>query len=94
MEAAFEDPATRLDLAEWLCSALPMDSLTGLNAVTALPDTADGGVLALYRAGILTGVDQTGSFAGDRGLTRAELATVLARAADPGRRVIQTVAAS
>lgn len=87
MEASFEEPAARLDLAEWLCSALPAEALTPINAVGAIPDSTDLEVLTLYRAGILTGVDDTGAFAPYRTLSRAELATVLARLADPARRV-------
>ena len=90
MEAAFEEPADRLDLAEWLCSALPAEALTPINAVGAIPDSADPEVLALYRAGVLTGVDESGAFAPYRTLSRAELATVLARLADPSRRVVMT----
>ena len=86
-EAAFEDPATRGDLASWLCSALPAEALAPINQVDVLPDTVDRAALALYRAGILTGVDESGAFAGDRGLTRAELAVVLARTVDPERRI-------
>lgn len=87
MEASFEEPAARQDLAEWLCSALPQSALTPINTVDILPDSSDPEVLALYRAGILTGVDSTGAFALERTLSRAELATVLARVADPSLRV-------
>lgn len=87
MEASFEEPAARQDLAEWLCSALPQSALTPINTVDILPDSGDPEVLALYRAGILTGVDSTGAFAPERTLSRAELATVLARVADPSLRV-------
>ena len=88
MEASFEEPAARLDLAEWLCSALPAEALPAINAVDTIPDSADPEVLTLYRAGILTGVDESGAFAPYRTLSRAELATVLARLADPARRVV------
>ena len=87
MEAAFEEPAARQDLADWLCSALPDSALTPINQVDVLPDSADPDVLTLYRAGILTGVDGTGAFAPQRTLSRAELAAVLARVADPSLRV-------
>ena len=86
-ETAFEDPASRLDLAEWICSALPPEALAPLSEVEALPDTADWAVLTLYRAGILTGTDAAGTFHGERGLTRAELAAVLARVAEPSLRL-------
>lgn len=88
MEAAFEEPAARQDLADWLCSALPDSALTPINQVDVLPDSADPDVLTLYRAGILTGVDGTGAFAPQRTLSRAELAAVLARVADPSLRVV------
>lgn len=88
MEASFDVPAVRQDLAEWLCSALPANTLTPINVVGALPDSSDPEVLALYQAGILTGVDDTGAFAPERTLTRAELAAVLARVADPSLRVV------
>ena len=81
-------PAARLDLAEWLCSALPAEALPAINSVDTIPDSADPEVLTLYRAGILTGVDESGAFAPYRTLNRAELATVLARLADPARRVV------
>ena len=55
--------------------------------VEELPDSADPEVLTLYRAGILTGIDDTGLFAPERTLSRAELATVLARVADPSLRI-------
>lgn len=86
-DAAFESPATRQDLAEWLVSALPVENLAPINTGGDPPDTTDPLVLSLYRAGILTGVDEAGSFGGERPLTRAQLAVVLARAADPARRV-------
>ena len=88
MEASFEEPAARLDLAEWLCSALPAEALPAINSVDTIPDSADPEVLTLYRAGILAGVDESGAFAPYRTLSRAELATVLARLADPARRVV------
>lgn len=88
MEASFEAPAARLDLAEWLCSALPAEALPAINSVDTIPDSSDPEVLTLYRAGILTGVDESGAFAPYRTLNRAELATVLARLADPARRVV------
>ena len=87
METSFEAPAARQDLAEWLYAALPITTLPAVNTVETLPDTVDPEVLTLYRAGILTGVDSTGAFAPERTLTRAELAAVLARVAEPARRI-------
>lgn len=90
MATAFEHPATRQDLAEWLCSALPPEVLPPINTVETLPDSAEPEVLALYRAGILSGVDETGRFGGEQPLTRAQLAVILARVIDPSRRLVFT----
>ena len=86
MAQFFEGPAARIDLAEWLCKVLPKD-LPVLNQVDSLPDTQDPDILYLYRAGILTGVDASGTFDGEGTLTRAQLAAVLARTVDPSRRI-------
>ena len=43
---------------------LPEDQLPAVNTITALPDTADADVLRFYNAGILTGVNEYGMFAG------------------------------
>ena len=45
--------------------------------------TADAAVLSFYNAGILTGVDDWGTFAPDKTLTRAETAAMVARVARP-----------
>ncbi len=87
METPFEAPASREELGEWILSALPADCFPAITTLDSLPDTEDPGVLTLYRAGIFTGVDAQGTFAGNRTLTRAELAAVLARVLDPQQRV-------
>lgn len=86
-EGLFDDPATRDELAGWLSSALVAAQLPDINSIDHLPDTDDPDVLALYRAGILGGTDEKGTFFGDLGLTRAELATVLSRVEDPAERI-------
>ena len=88
MAQFFEDPATRIDLAEWLCKVLPPEDLPAIGQAASVPGIQDLDVLRLYQAGILTGVDEAGTFAGDRTLTRAELSAVLARVVDPSRRVM------
>ena len=47
-------------------------------------------VLRLYLAGVLTGVDGTGAYAGEKSLTRGECAAILARILEPGLRVDNT----
>ena len=62
-----------------------------INDVTALPDVASddpacAAILRLYNAGILTGVDDKGTFPPDALITREQIAAVVTRAADPGLR--------
>ena len=66
--------------------AFAAGELEAINAISALPDTDDERVLAFYNAGILTGVDDCGTFAGGRTLTRAEAAAMAARILEPGLR--------
>lgn len=75
-------PATRLDFARLLDLVWGEDA-PRCNDYTALPDTDDPAVLRLYNAGILTGTDELGSFVPWRGLTRAEVAAMAARVAQP-----------
>lgn len=60
--------------------------LPTINQVTAVPDSAEESVLAFYRAGILTGNDEYGTFDGNSTLTRGQAAPVLARLVDPALR--------
>mgnify|MGYP004506572837 CR=1 FL=1 len=55
-----------------------------------LPDTDDARVLDFYSAGILTGVDRWGTFAGDETLTRAECAAMVSRLIRPELRLTFT----
>lgn len=61
--------------------------LEGINEVPSLPDCADEQVLSLYRAGILTGFDPSGTFNGQAALTRAEAAAMVARVLEPSLRL-------
>ena len=75
------EPISRMQYLLLLNAAIPgdMDLLEPINSVGALPDVENETVLAFYNAGILTGVDKFGTFAGDRTLTRAECAAMVAR---------------
>ena len=75
--------ATRQDFITLLAAVVPENMLSPINTITSLPDTEDPDVLAFYNAGILTGVDAWGTFAGDKTLTRAETAALVARVARP-----------
>ena len=74
-----ETPATRQDFISFLAAVTPSQELTVVNSITTLPDTDDKNVLAFYNAGILTGVDNYGTFAGERTLTRSEAAAMVSR---------------
>lgn len=71
--------------------------LTPVNQISDFPDSAlyspqKADILAFYNAGILTGVDPQGTFDGDKPLTRAEAAAMLARIIRPDLRVSFTPA--
>ena len=71
---AVPDPvkqATRQEFIAMLAAVVPEDMLTPINQITALPDTADAAV------------DDWGTFAPDKTLTRAETAAMVARVARP-----------
>lgn len=76
-----DQTVTRLGFLKLLSVALPADQLTAINSITSLPDTADADVLRFYNAGILTGVNEYGMFAGSNTLTRSEAAAMVARVA-------------
>lgn len=69
--------------------------LTPINDVKKLPDPDLGNivtVLKYYNAGILTGLDKYGTFAGEKPLTRAEAAAMVSRIIRPGLRLSFTPA--
>lgn len=76
-----DQTVTRLGFLKLLSAALPAEQLPAVNAITALPDTSDADVLRFYNAGILTGVNEYGMFAGANTLTRSEAAAMVARVA-------------
>lgn len=82
----YDAPALRRDLAAILARALPADQLPAINTVenNSIPDVPysmpyAGAVYRLYRAGILTGSDENGSFLPETGVSRAEAAAVAGR---------------
>lgn len=81
-----EADATRGDFLSLLSAVLPDELLTSINTITALPDSSDPAVLKFYSAGILTGTDKYGTFAGDKPLTRQEGAAMVSRVVREGLR--------
>ena len=61
--------------------------LPAINEISGLPDAAEPYVLELYRAGVLTGSDEYGTFLPYSTLTRAEAAAICARILRPELRV-------
>lgn len=84
-------PAARKHFASALATAAV--DLEEIHAIDAVPDIDElweyeqAAILALYRAGILNGVDDVGTFAPDKTLTRAEAAAMVSRILDPSLRI-------
>lgn len=83
-----EEECSRYSYLSLLDAAIPegSDILAPINNITRLPDEDSELVLKFYNAGILTGVDKLGTFAGERNLTRAEAAAMISRIARPDLR--------
>ena len=84
-------PITRGQFAAIISAALPDAALKPINAVTQIPDVAKddpnyAAILRLYNAGILTGVDEQGTFLPDAPITREQIAAIATRVADPSLR--------
>jgi len=84
--ADFNAPATRREFACIIARALPAEQLEAINTVEngAIPDVPysksyAGAVYRLYRAGVLTGSDEKGSFLPETNVSRAEAAAVAGR---------------
>lgn len=86
--------AARQDLFACLAEVVPQEALPVINSISSLPDTDDEEVLRFYQAGILTGMDQFGTFKGDNPLSRKEMAAMLSRIARPSLRVKFTPASA
>ncbi len=86
--------ATRAEFASLMARALPEVALGGWNAYddgdipdVSLSDPYGEAVYTLYRAGILTGNDDAGTFAPSSGIRRCEAAAILCRMIDRTKRV-------
>lgn len=83
--------ATRAEMAGVVRAALPDGQWKAINSVSALPDVSAGtdysqAIFDLYNAGVFTGNDKYGMFQPYANITRAEVAAIVARCADPGQR--------
>ena len=90
--------ATRLQFVAILSKALPEAELEQINQVAdnAIPDvksvdTGADGVYLFYRAGILVGNDDKGTFAPSSTIRRSEVAAIVTRMVRPGLRAAVTL---
>ncbi len=89
----YTQPATRAQFAEILANALPDSALFEMNEIesNAIPDVANTlqsaeSIYQLYRAGVLTGSDEKGTFFPAGTIRRSEAATIITRMARPEQR--------
>lgn len=75
--------ATREDFFQMLSKVVPAELLSPINSIAALPDSVDPALLQFYNAGILSGIDEYGTFSGRKNLSRAEAAAMIARLVRP-----------
>ena len=88
----FTRPATRGEVAEILSAALPDKALAAKKTAVSIPDVTGkerfgAAVYRLCRAGVVGGVDSAGNYAPERCITRAEVAAIATRMADPALRL-------
>ena len=86
--------ATRASVAYLLAKCLPEEALEPINDLSYddIPDVDGSGpydayILRLYRAGVLQGSDERGTFYGETEITRAEIAALVVRLTNPARRI-------
>ena len=91
---ALSAPITRAELMNMLCRAIPRGQRTQINSIPdgAIPDLYPStpyrdNIYTLYRMGVVTGSDKRGSCLPQRQISRAEVATLVARIVDKDLRV-------
>lgn len=96
--SSYDAEATRADFAAILEKALPDECLKKINTVddNTIPDVKKAlenseAIYKLYRAGILVGNDNEGTFAPETNIDRASVATIVSRMAIPDIRASITL---
>lgn len=96
--ADYSRAATRAEYATILSAAFPDSALARINQVpdNSIPDVKVSdpygkAVYRLYRAGVLTGTDDKGTFSADSSIQRSEVAAIVSRMADPSKRVALSI---
>lgn len=93
LKALANKPASRAQTAYILANSLPFTELSNLNtSISALPDVAVtdlyyNEIIMLYRAGVLSGKDEYGTFSPTENITRAEVAATVNRIIKPEARL-------
>jgi len=83
--------ATRAEMAYIFSRALPEEELTSQNTVNSLPDVTNNtphssAIFMLYKAGVLSGSDDRGTFGHASNIRRAEAAAIISRVILPTTR--------
>ena len=103
-EGAYHLPASRAQMAGIFAFALPAEWHDEPNALLVTTAYASGDfiadvtdktpyrseILLMYRRGLLSGMDDAGSFAPERSVSRAEIAALLTRVVEPETRLTLT----
>ena len=103
-EGAYHLPASRAQMAGIFAFALPAEWYDEPNALLVTTAYASGDfiadvtdktpyrseILLMYRRGLLSGMDDAGSFAPERSVSRAEIAALLTRVVEPETRLTLT----
>ena len=85
-------PATRAEMAYVFSRTLHEDEFIAINSVTGLPDVDENtqyseAIFMLYRAGVLTGNNDAGTFYPVNNITRVEAAAIISRVILPTSRI-------
>lgn len=100
-DGRWNEKATRAEMAHILANTLPADLFSSLNADSVATGYAtrnyitdvteytayQSDILTLYRWGILSGTDETGSFCPDAAIRRSEVAAMITRLVDSDLRI-------
>lgn len=93
LDEDYDAPATRGAFAAIISRALPDSAFEEINIVAyngipdvALSDSYGRAVYKLYRAGIMVGNDENGTFAPDSNIKRCEVAAIVTRMVEPALR--------
>ena len=96
-DQVYEKEATRSDFAIIIGAALPHKALRNISEITdgSIPDVPAGSacydaVYHLYRAGIISGINDSGAFAPSNNITRAEAAVILGNVVRAGNKEATT----